>query len=361
MLKREKVYRILAERIRSGQWQGGFKLPSEPLLCRELGVARVTLRAALEQLTSEGVLQRSRPGGTVVTADAEQKKKIIVLSGKEQVPDIARPELYIIPGIERRCLELNYEVEYMESAFLTSVLPENYLGAILLAHNFNGDEKILEKMRLLKFPLVNAHVFPHDPALTGLPSVRTDFRSAFLAGLQHLHDMGHRKVGFIMRSWEISSRRLDITPREFPALIQKAGLIFEERLLLTVPDNETDFSEELHTLIFSDAPPTALYTYSDYFAMRTYNMLQKWHVRIPEEMAVLGFSGYSSAALQSPPLSTVDFGYARVGRIAVDMLRNQDKWFGKSTPVLLSPYEVITRRSTDFYRLNFDETENPKG
>ena len=80
MLKREKVYRILAERIRSGQWQGGFKLPSEPLLCRELGVARVTLRAALEQLTSEGVLQRSRPGGTVVTADAELKKKIIVLS-----------------------------------------------------------------------------------------------------------------------------------------------------------------------------------------------------------------------------------------------------------------------------------------
>ena len=63
----------------------------------------------------------------------------------------------------------------------------------------------------------------------------------------------------------------------------------------------------------------------------------------------MGFSGYTSAALQSPPLSTVDFGYARIGRIAVDMLRQSEQWFGKSIPVVYSPYDVIPRRSTDFF------------
>ena len=67
----------------------------------------------------------------------------------------------------------------------------------------------------------------------------------------------------------------------------------------------------------------------------------------------MGFSGYTSAALQSPPLSTVDFGYARIGRIAVDMLRQHEQWFGKTVPVVYSPYDVIPRRSTDFFRMDF--------
>lgn len=355
MLKREKIYQKLAERIRQGIWQPGFKLPAEPVLCRELGVARITLRAALERLTAEGLLSRSRPAGTMVTLPEEGRKKILVTSGSKIMPEISRPELYIIPGIERRCLELNWDVEYSSFAFLPEELPENYLGVISLNSNFNGKEAIIGKLRALKVPVVNAHVFPGDPEKTRLPSVLTDFRSAYLAGLAHLSRMGHRKICFLMRPWPLAGQRLNIPKKEFPELLEKFQIDTDERFVIFLPENETDFSEELKALIFSEDPPTAIYAYSDYFALRSYELLKKWHVRIPEEMAVLGFSGYSAAALQSPPLSTVDFGYGRIGRIAVDMLRQQEKWFGKSTPVIFSPYDVITRQSTDFYRMNFSD------
>lgn len=355
MLKREKIYQELAERIRKGVWEVGYKLPAEPLLCRELGVARITLRAALEQLTAEGFLSRSRPGGTVVTLPEEGKKKIIVLSHSDSSPDISRPQFYIIPGIEKRCLELNYSVEYMSAEFLPPELPENYQGIIMVSCNFSGREKILERLRTQKIPVIHTHAFPGDPVLTQLPTVMTDFRSAYLAGLAHLARMGHRKVCILMRPWDLAEKRLNITREEFPELLKKFRIDPSERFMIYVPENDWDFSEELHTLLSSAEPPTAIYAYSDYFALRSCDMLKKWNVRIPEEAAVLGFSGYTSAVLQSPPLSTVDFGYARVGRIAVDMLHRQKDWFGKSVPVICSPYDVITRQSTDFYRLSFEQ------
>lgn len=359
MLKREAVYRELLKRIGSGVWNPGDKLPSEPVLCRELGVARVTLRAALEQLSDEGYLMRSRPGGTLVTIPGETKKKILVIVQDSSIPEISRPELYIIPGIERRCMELNMEMEIINARFLPAELPERYLGAILFAPFFTGAEEILKKVRSLNVPVVNVHVFPNDPKVTGLPSVLTDYRSAFLAGLGHLTMMGHRKIAFIMRDWQIARQRLDITPRDFPNLLAKAGVACEERFVISVSRCDTDFSEELRALVFSDDPPTAIYAYSDYFALNCCDLLKKWGIRIPEGIAVLGFSGYTSAALQSPPLSTVDFGYVRIGRIAVDMLKQSGQWFGKSVPIVYSPYDVIVRRSTDFFRMQLENGIRP--
>ena len=361
MLKRDQTYQILLKRIGSGFWKPGEKLPAEPLLCRELGVARVTLRAAMEQLAEEGFLSRSRPAGTIVTVPDEYRKKILVVTNSDDggTPEISRPDLYIIPGIERRCMELNIETESMSGVFLPAGLPENYLGVIALASNFNGGEALLAKLRALDVPVVNAHAFPRDPGVTGLPSVVLDFRPAFLAGLSHLVLMGHRKIGFIMRDRELVGRRFGVSRREFARKLRDAGVEFDERLVIEVPQCDADFSEQLHDLLFSADPPSALYAYSDFFALRCYEMLKKWGIRIPEEIAVMGFSGYSSAALQSPPLSTVDFGYARIGRIAVDMLQNRDQWYGRSIPVVHSPYEVIPRRSTDFFRMNFDKTQTP--
>ena len=88
------------------------------------------------------------------------------------------------------------------------------------------------------------------------------------------------------------------------------------------------------------------------------NLLKQWGVRIPEQIAVMGFSGYSAAALQSPPLSTVDFGYARTGAMAVDMLRRNSEWRNlKKPPVIRAPFDVIPRRSTDFCRMDFSRND----
>ena len=364
MLKREYVYNELAGRIRSGEWPPGHKIPAEPVLCRKLGVARVTLRAALEKLTGEGLVTRSRPGGTVVADPEAGKLKLLVVSSRRGDGDFSAPELYIMPGIERRCLELNLSVEYLTAAFLPEHLPEDgsCLGVINLMANFNGDEPLLCKLRKLPLPVVCAHGFPRDPAVTGLPTIRTDFHAAFRAGLDHLVRMGHRKICFLFREWSMVACRMCITEKSFPGLLRDSGLDPARQELIGLHSNEEDFSARLKNLLDAPEPPTAIYAYSDYFALRCYELLKEWRLRIPEQIAVLGFSGYSAAALQSPPLSTVDFGYARSGAMAVDMLRRSSELRGlKKPPVIFAPFDVVTRKSTDFYRMDFQHRTEGKG
>lgn len=62
-----EVRRIVEERIESGEWQVGYKLPREVDLCREFDVSRTTMRRALSTLAEEGKLKRIKGTGTFVS------------------------------------------------------------------------------------------------------------------------------------------------------------------------------------------------------------------------------------------------------------------------------------------------------
>jgi GntR family transcriptional regulator len=59
---------LLRQRIARGQWREGERVPTLEALMREFGVARVTVRQAVEVLAREGVLSAQQGRGTFVTA-----------------------------------------------------------------------------------------------------------------------------------------------------------------------------------------------------------------------------------------------------------------------------------------------------
>ena len=61
--KYHQVYLLLREALDEGRWADG--LPSEPRLAQAYGVARVTVRRALESLAAEGLIERTPGRGTV--------------------------------------------------------------------------------------------------------------------------------------------------------------------------------------------------------------------------------------------------------------------------------------------------------
>jgi len=64
----DQAARLLLERIRSGEWPLGAKLPGETTLAPQLGVGRSTVREAIRQLAGRGVLQTRQGAGVFVTA-----------------------------------------------------------------------------------------------------------------------------------------------------------------------------------------------------------------------------------------------------------------------------------------------------
>jgi GntR family transcriptional regulator len=60
--KYHRVYLVLHEQLRDGRFQSG--LPAETTLMEQFGVARVTVRKALERLSDEGLIKREPGRGT---------------------------------------------------------------------------------------------------------------------------------------------------------------------------------------------------------------------------------------------------------------------------------------------------------
>lgn len=58
----------LRHRLSQEAWAPGDRLPSEPALAKELGVSRVSIRGALAQLESEGIVNRRHGSGTYVNS-----------------------------------------------------------------------------------------------------------------------------------------------------------------------------------------------------------------------------------------------------------------------------------------------------
>lgn len=72
----EQVEEILRERIRSGSYPLGDKLPSEDTLAEELQVSRATIRSALTVIATEGLIRRRQGDGTYATAHRKNREPI---------------------------------------------------------------------------------------------------------------------------------------------------------------------------------------------------------------------------------------------------------------------------------------------
>lgn len=62
------VKEVMLERIVNGVWAQGGLIPSEPELCQEFGVSRITVRRAISELVHEGRLRTVQGKGTFVSA-----------------------------------------------------------------------------------------------------------------------------------------------------------------------------------------------------------------------------------------------------------------------------------------------------
>lgn len=75
--------------ITSGEWKAGTKIPSENELASMMGVSRVSVRSALQRLSSLGLIESRQGGGTFVCElDGSQNLNTLVpfamLSGENQ-------------------------------------------------------------------------------------------------------------------------------------------------------------------------------------------------------------------------------------------------------------------------------------
>lgn len=87
---------LMRQRIARGQWNEGSKLPSLEALVDEFGVARVTVRQAVELLSREGLVSPQQGRGTFVTAGPARAPWLKVQTSLAELAEVyrdTRPEI----------------------------------------------------------------------------------------------------------------------------------------------------------------------------------------------------------------------------------------------------------------------------
>jgi len=115
----EQVDEILLERIRSGVYSAGSRIPSESELSDELGVSRATVRTVLSKLAANGFITRKQGDGTYVNEHARQASAHFgnlwdlteLIAGNGYNPSIELVSMTQRPATEKEALVLALEAD----------------------------------------------------------------------------------------------------------------------------------------------------------------------------------------------------------------------------------------------------------
>lgn len=80
-----QVATLLRNRITDGHYQAGQKMPTLDELIQEFGVARVTVRQAVEMLEKEGLVRRQQGRGTFISQNMRERRWLHLTIGMESL------------------------------------------------------------------------------------------------------------------------------------------------------------------------------------------------------------------------------------------------------------------------------------
>ena len=200
------------------------------------------------------------------------------------------------------------------------VFRERNVEGIIYAAMYHRPVRLPQGLRGL--PTVLANCFLEDGSA---PSVVPDEFDGGYHAAQAAIEAGHRRIGFI-NLWEDDP---SIAP--FPAIygrlrgykqaLADGGLPFDEALLrysIQTPRENYRHTRELMAL---PNPPTAIFCGNDKVAMNCYSALAELGMRVPDDVAVIGFDNIAHIAEGLlPPLTTMQLPHYEMGKWAARYL-----------------------------------------
>jgi LacI family transcriptional regulator len=187
-------------------------------------------------------------------------------------------------------------------------------GAVLVTPEESNDE--LTALVHADYPFVV--VDPIEPLDEGVPAVSAANALGGRAATEHLLALGHRRIGVItgVPDWLASVERLN----GYRSALAAAGELPDPALVVESDWAVEGGEEAAAGLLDRHRPPTAIFAFNDNMAVGVLRAARARRLRVPEDLAVVGFDDSEQATSVTPPLTTVRQPLAEMGRMAVSLL-----------------------------------------
>ena len=315
----------LTEMIRTRALPEGSGLPSERHLAAALSVSRGVVRAAIRELTDDGLLV-SKPNCRPVVRQSWSK----VPTGRRQIgiwlwPNAADyASASLLKGIQSANIDPDVRLVVAnapngawsailesEAKFLRSLTEDSDdAGAIIW---YLGRERNLDALREVRanhVPIVFLDRLP--PA--GFPAdfVGTLNTVSAQKGVQHLIELGHRRIGLLSNMDDASS----VGEREtgYQRAMRDAGIAIQEGWIQRETiDHPESIEWALDNYLNHAEPPTAVFCINDQLGLQLYEAAQSRNVAVPDDLSIVGFDGLLRWVPGGGYLTTLCQDFERIG------------------------------------------------
>lgn len=269
---------------------------------------------------------------------------LVLRQSPEQVfADAFLPQVLL--GLGQAAAEQGFHV------LLNPLEPHDRTGYARLIHEKHIDGIVLSGPRQDDYDLLKLHRDGVPVMLMGqlpgtdLPFVDVNAVSGAATAVAHLIELEHQRIALI------TNASLDYTSAQhrrqgYQQALEQTGLPFDEALVRTGDFTPASGFAAMTNLLELDSPPTAVFVASDIVAMGVIQAIKRAGLRIPGDVAIVGFDDIPLAGFYDPTLTTIRLPAHGLGWAAGERLARLIHGDVLDQPGLFLETELVVREST---------------
>ncbi len=333
----------LRHRILSGKAEPGSKLPSEAEFQRDLEISRSTIRQALSNAESEGLIERVPGKGSFVRLTPFDKGTKNNLIGYITFDFHSEFQGQLLSGAESVIRKNGYRMLFCnsngnveeEDKLLDQLVSDKVLGILMWpAYSSDTSRRLFQLADQRQVPIVlmdrTFEVLTNDYVISD------NYKGAYEA-VTYLISLGHKRIVFLSRP---VLKLLPIAERlrGYRQAMLDNGLTPLDPWIVGAEENERGYSlqvngtvdreiEEIEKLLKIKGGPTAIFSMNDLMALEVSKAAKFLGMNIPEDVSIVGFDDMDIVSYFDIPLTTVHQDTYYIGRRSAELLVERIKGY----------------------------------
>ncbi len=216
---------------------------------------------------------------------------------------------------------------------------KKHMDGVILAGKTDAQTVMDLRRQGIKVVLVNSIVDFDD-----LICVTTDQYGGAVQAMRHLVEQGHKKIGLI--AGEFSQYVYSARYNGYVDVLKENGIELNYNYIRTIEATVEAAEKCVSAILQLEDRPTALFCTNDTIAVGAMKAVLRAGLKVPEDMAIIGYDDSEMCRLVEPELSTIRVDKESMGRIAAEKLIDQIEGRQTSGHIIETKTELIKRGTT---------------